>query len=918
VTEKWSKFGAALWDESVPIAGTPADAYLRGRGISMLLGPEVLRFHPAAEHPKLKGALPALIAKVTGGIEPSHNFTWLSADGKGKADVEKAEQRRTLGSSKGGAVRLAEAVDGKPLIDGEGIETTATAMEATGLPGWASLGTSGLGNIEWPGDVREVILLAENDENGANQRALDKVCPVLVEQGLKVRVATPPAGFSDFNDMVDPSKEGGGPGGLIIAKMIIEAAPEWRPKRGKSAKPPSPMQTSQASFLVDLATSRCDLFCDPSGEGYASFVAAHATGQHRETHRLRSKSFNLWLRLLFYAERNGAPSSEAMASAVKTLMAKAHFDGDRRDVYLRTAPLDGRIYLDMCDPLWRAIEIDVDGFRIVDDPPVHFRREAGMLQLPGPSTIDPKKGIERLREVLRLRDKRDLVVIVAWLLAALAGRSPFAVMIFLGEPGATKTSAAYAVRSIIDPNASPLRAKPKDPHDVFVAATHSLIVGYNNLSSLPDWLSDTICVVSEGSGESRRELFSDADESLIIACAPFLLTGIENVVKRGDLAQRTLYVHLAAVPDAERQTEQTFKARFKRAHADLLGALCATASVGLRNEKKLKLASLPRLATFFHWASACEPALWRRGQFSRAFAANAKDATEDVIEGEQAAAVFRRFMAERGQWEGTATELLAELVAFVRRPVREAEAAHVQAIKDKDDIEKEKTNAALREARDTARDILGDGWPKAPNALTGKLKRASPALRNAGLSVDWPTRHGETKIIKVAMTTHKSRRQRSSPSSSPSNQPNEFNNLAHNSRDGRGVIEDDPARLGDDPKGDRPAHGGTIAGRPPTERSSPGTALNSMTDLAATPKQDDRDDLSPSLSDANGSIAARIVSDFDEFGFRIVLEHDRSLAIEDLWGQGRRYPRTPPPQLLAAFNQHADDIGQWLEEGGTI
>ena len=192
--------------------------------------------------------------------------------------------------------------------------------------------------------------------------------------------------------------------------MIIEAAPEWRPKRGKA---PAPKQASQASFIVDLAASRCNLFCDPASEAYASFVATHATGEHRDTHRLRSKSFNLWLRLLYYAERNGAPSSEAMASAVRTLMAQAHFDGDRRDVYLRTAPLDSKIYLDMCDPLWRAIEIDIDGYRIVDDPPVHFRREAGMLALPTPSTIDPRKGIERLREVLRLRDKRDAVVIVA-------------------------------------------------------------------------------------------------------------------------------------------------------------------------------------------------------------------------------------------------------------------------------------------------------------------------------------------------------------------------------------------------------------------------------------------------------------------------------------------------------------------------
>ena len=157
MSEKWSKLGAELWLEAKSIGGTPAEAYFRGRGISLLPGPEVLRFHLAAEHPKLKGKLPALIAQVTGGVEPSHNFTWLAADGKGKADIEKKEQRRTLGSSNGGGVRFAQPIDGKPLLVGEGLETTATATAATGLPGWASLGTSGLGAIEWPDDVRELV-----------------------------------------------------------------------------------------------------------------------------------------------------------------------------------------------------------------------------------------------------------------------------------------------------------------------------------------------------------------------------------------------------------------------------------------------------------------------------------------------------------------------------------------------------------------------------------------------------------------------------------------------------------------------------------------------------------------------------------------------------------------------------------------
>ena len=91
-----------------------------------------------------------------------------------------------------------------------------------------------------------------------------------------------------------------------------------------------------------------------------------------------------------------------------------------------------------------------------------------------------------------------------------------------------------------------------------------------------------------------------------------------------------------------------------------------------------------------------------------------------------------------------------------------------------------------------------------------------------------------------------------------------------------------------------------------------------MGDLASGRKQDDRDDLSPPFSDANGSITARIVFDFDKFGFRIVLAHDGSLAIQDLCGEGRRHPRALPPQLLADFSEHADAIGRWLEEGGTL
>ena len=589
MSERWSQLGANLWNEAPPGPDTLAEVYLNGRGIRLASWPAALRFHPAANHPKLKQKFPALIAQVVGAEEASFQFTYLSADGKGKAAIDKKDQRRTLGSNKGGVVFLTDDIQpGATLLVGEGVESVASVMQASGLPGVAVLGIGGLASVEFASEIVEIVLLGENDD--ASRKAIDKAAPLLAEKGVKVRVAQPPQGFSDFNDLIDPSKEGGGPGGLIIAKKIIEAAPEWRPKRGAPSKPKEKTErNSQASFLVELAAERCELFTDSQGEAYAAFPVAHGEAEpHRETHNVRSRGFSRWLRLRFYAERGGSPSSEGMSSALKTIEAKAHYDGARHEVYLRSANLGDRVYLDLCDDHWRAIEIDSDGWRLINDVPVHFRREAGMQPLPAPSMIDPKKGIARLKEVLCLRDERDLVVIVAWELAALAGRPPFTVLVFLGEPGSTKTSAAFVARSLVDPNAAPLRAKPKDLHEVFVAAVHSRVVAYNNLSHVPDWLSDGICVVSEGSGESQRELFTNADESLVVACAPFCSLLIENVIRRGDLAQRTLYVHLANVSDKERMTEEEFKLKFRRAHADILGALCSAVAHGLKDREDVE------------------------------------------------------------------------------------------------------------------------------------------------------------------------------------------------------------------------------------------------------------------------------------------------------------------------------------------
>jgi hypothetical protein len=137
---------------------------------------------------------------------------------------------------------------------------------------------------------------------------------------------------------------------------------------------------TQADILIEIANA-AELFHTADLVAYADMRIVG----HRETWPVRSKGFKRWLVRQYYEKTTGAPNSDAMQAALGVIEAKAHFDGPEQRVHMRTGSLEnGKIYIDLCDDAWRAVEIDADGWRIVDEPPLRFRRTPGMLPLPVP------------------------------------------------------------------------------------------------------------------------------------------------------------------------------------------------------------------------------------------------------------------------------------------------------------------------------------------------------------------------------------------------------------------------------------------------------------------------------------------------------------------------------------------------------
>jgi putative DNA primase/helicase len=187
-----------LWDTAQDARRSPVVAYLAGRGIKQPLPPS-LRWAPACRHPS--GIhLPAMVGKVVdvGGALIGLHRTFLRPDGSGKAAIE--PQKALLGPVGGGAVRLAPA--GEILLIGEGIESCMAALQATAMPTWAALSTSGMPALILPPFVRTIIILADHDRSGAGERAAYAAAHRQLAEGRRVRIALPPEPDTDFNDVL--------------------------------------------------------------------------------------------------------------------------------------------------------------------------------------------------------------------------------------------------------------------------------------------------------------------------------------------------------------------------------------------------------------------------------------------------------------------------------------------------------------------------------------------------------------------------------------------------------------------------------------------------------------------------------------------------------------------------------------------
>jgi hypothetical protein len=423
---------------------------------------------------------------------------------------------------------------------------------------------------------------------------------------------------------------------------------------------------------------------------------------NRHTYAVRSRAFRMWLAGMYFNVEGKGIGSQTMQDTLSTLEAIALYGKDSvtREVHLRIAQHEGKIYLDLGTTDWQAIEIDPTGWRTIDEPPVRFWRPDSLRPLPYPVAGG---NLAELRELLNV-DESGWTLIITFLLFCFCPHKTYPVLVLSAHRGSGKTVAAEMLKGLIDPGKAPLIKLQGDTHKLAVSASRRLLMVYDNVGHISADQSDDLCRIATGFGYSTRTLFSTDEETTFEFARPQIVTAIDSLVTRDDLADRVLMVQLGEITEEKRLPQAELTAKAEAARPRILGALLTALSQTLAALPNIKPDKLPRMADYALFAIASEQALGLKpGEFVEAFSQSRKESRQVVIESSPVGEAIIQMMEDYPlpkSWTGTTSELLKEL-------------------------EKHTDEATYRSRY----------FPKASNILSRQLARLTPDLKAAGIII---------------------------------------------------------------------------------------------------------------------------------------------------------------------------------------
>lgn len=401
------------------------------------------------------------------------------------------------------------------------------------------------------------------------------------------------------------------------------------------------------ALLIAIEESGAKLFHDQYNDTYIAYY-----GDGSSVAKISSKVTKLWLIRYAYTNLKTIPSTDTINRVLQSLSARAYFEGRGYSLDVRSVHNGDDLWYDLGE---RAVRITKKGWRVADDVPLAFKRFPHQKK-----QVTPMSGgsLKLLLKYVNVKNESDQLLFLVYLVAAFIPNFPHPLLILHGAQGAGKTTPMKLMKELIDPSELGGLSAPKNIEGFVQTISHHSFMFYDNLSKMPEWFSDALARAATGDSFSKRELYTDDDDVIYRFQKTIALNGINQVVYKSDLLDRSILLNLERISPENRKESQAFWAEFELDRPLILGAIFDVLAKALALYPIVKLDRLPRMADFARWGYAIAEASGYSGEaFIKAYSLNIAVQHDEAIEANPVAQTIIEFMRDCDTWEGTPAEL---------------------------------------------------------------------------------------------------------------------------------------------------------------------------------------------------------------------------------------------------------------------
>ena len=511
-------------------------------------------------------------------------------------------------------------------------------------------------------------------------------------------------------------------------------------------------EPSLAQILVELVLEKCiKLLKDEFNVPHIIVMI----NNYYHTLPIDSIKFERFLRRLYSETYDGKIAyTESIKGAISQLEAIADCNGETIPLHLRVAwgnpDTTDSIYYDLSDDKNRVVKITKDGWRIEENQiEVLFRKYNHLKPQVEPITYqDARDGkdskmFDEFISLFNLKSNKENTIedikllLKCYVISLFIPEIQKPIKALHREQGGAKSTFQELVKMLVDPSIITTLTFPRDSNEFIQQLSHNYIAYYDNISTIPDWISDLFCRAVTGNSASKRGLYTNDDDFYYNFKRIIGINGIDLAATKADLLDRSIIIELERIDKKNRKKIKKIWEKFNQLKPYVLKYIFDILAKVLRYKEEHGEIEFPdgqnRLAD---WEEYCEIISrcmdnpdW---EFQRVYQDNIGVQIDEAIESSPLSQAVLEFMNEeiiigtdeatgndikniREDWTGTPTELHTEL----------------------ESIATGKLNLNV------SRNRL---WPKSASHLTRRVNGIKSNLREKGIEITLGKNQGKRTI----------------------------------------------------------------------------------------------------------------------------------------------------------------------------